>query len=285
MSNIIVSVIIPLYYGKKYINEKIALLENAFRKAHIAGHAEIIFVNDSPDEDLSEMSETDFVRIVTNEKNEGIHHSRVNGLLQSRGAYIHFLDQDDEINIDFYKSQLQIIRKRHSDVLIANGIYERDAIEKVIYHNFIEKYNVLHASTYFLFDNRIISPGQCLLKRNSIPKEWCENILDVSGADDFLLWIIMFEKNRRFAYNDRVLYIHKNTGKNFSAGEGNLDASLKCVDKVYARLYPKGKYRRWLKFKMDYINGKKNTFGYKFFNRFYKIRFRVIQMREKHSYE
>ena len=42
-----VSIIVPVYYGRKYIKEIIGMAER--NSAQIDGAAELVFVNDSPD--------------------------------------------------------------------------------------------------------------------------------------------------------------------------------------------------------------------------------------------
>ena len=39
--------------------------------------------------------------------------------------------------------------------------------------------------------NPIISTGQVLMRRASIPGVWMENIMETNCADDYLLWLCM----------------------------------------------------------------------------------------------
>jgi hypothetical protein len=64
--------------------------------------------------------------------------------------------------------------------------------------------------------NQILSPGQVLIKRDKIPTVWCENIISVSGADDFFLWILMLKGGARFGINESCLYTHVENGCNTS---------------------------------------------------------------------
>lgn len=285
MSDIIVSVIIPLYYGKKYIRAKISMILKAFSYAGIENKAEIIFVNDSPEQDISDIMTKDNIRIIVNKKNMGIQFSRIQGLIESKGRYIHFLDQDDKIKSKFYSEQLNVINNSKADVVIANGIYEKTDYKKVIYKNFIERLNVLYAPSYLILDNRILSPGQCLIRKAAIPNEWYENILKINGADDLFLWILMFEYHNKFVFNNKVLYLHKDTGVNLTKDSGNMTYSMNCFAEAYNKAIHHGKYRKLINAKIDFLNGNKNTVGYKFLSGLYKLRIIILGIREKNIYE
>jgi glycosyltransferase involved in cell wall biosynthesis len=103
----LVTVVVPLYRGKKYIEPKIRMFEKAFIKADIVDKAEVLFINDYPDE-IIELPESQIsVRLLSNEKNQGIQRTRIRGILESNATYIHMLDQDDEIKEDFYLENLK----------------------------------------------------------------------------------------------------------------------------------------------------------------------------------
>ncbi|WP_201779819.1 hypothetical protein, partial [Liquorilactobacillus vini] len=75
---------------------------------------------------------------------------------------------------------------------------------------------------YFLYGNQIVSPGQCLIKKSSIPHEWLESKLDINGADDWLLWVMMLVKGKKFVMNDDYLYTHNNLEHNTSDDENKM---------------------------------------------------------------
>jgi hypothetical protein len=68
--------------------------------------------------------------------------------------------------------------------------------------------------------NLIASPGHCLIRRDALPAEWLENPMHVNGADDYFLWMLLFDQGARFALNERPVYIHRNSV------EGNLSFDL-----------------------------------------------------------
>ncbi len=225
----LISVIIPIFHGKKYISEIIKMLERNIINADIDLEIEPIFINDSPDEAIYE-DELKISKAVTpilliNEENRGIHYSRVRGLNESRGEYILFLDQDDEIEDNYFDSQLKHIGK--SDVAVANGVVQYPTYNKLLYRYWFMQWTVKYIWFYAKFDSRIISPGQCLIKRDSIPVVWKERILKANGADDYFLWLMMLTLGQKFAINREKLYTHVYTSANASDDLEKMRESVK----------------------------------------------------------
>jgi hypothetical protein len=74
--------------------------------------------------------------------------------------------------------------------------------------------------------NLIISPGQVILRRDSMPKLWLENPLKVNGSDDVMLWIMMLNKKQTFSVNHDILYTHKEDGNNISLDFNHMISSI-----------------------------------------------------------
>ena len=260
----ILSIIVPLYIGVKYVDRIINMCVKACNVAGITNNAEIIFINDYPDEIVKIPCSNMKVSVIENGHNMGIHRSRLIGLDCASGEYIHFLDQDDIIYEDFYKSLLQNICNK--DVIVSNGIIElskENENTKTIYQSKFHMSMVKNCLPYVLFDNRILSPGQCILKRNSIPDLWCKETLSKNGADDFFLWILMLYNKKSFAIVDEVLYVHKNTGNNSSfdglAMLGSLSEVVDILDKNFETVYTK-----ILKSKVMHLNGERTILCFVF---------------------
>lgn len=199
-----ISVIVPLYHGKKYISELTAGIEACMK--YIPGaDLELIFSNDAPDEEL----ENDFsssgvlIRLLNTDQNRGIHGARVRGFLHSRGEYIVFLDQDDKIVPEYFQSQLDAIGS--ADAVVCGAISAGRL-----------KYNVdrpldkaANRECMVREGNMILSPGQVLIRRNAVPESWLRNIMQNNGADDWFLWLCMHVDGRQFAVNDKPLFIRE----------------------------------------------------------------------------
>lgn len=207
-----ISVIVPVYYGEKYIAGITQQVEANKQNLDEDCHVELILVNDAPDAPLSYEWKSKFVQVIVinTEKNVGIHGARIKGLEECRGDYVLFLDQDDIISQHYLSSQLQEIGE--SDAVVCRAIQAEKEVysEKFLFENIVSRKWMLTGP------NPIVSPGQVLLKRTSIPNVWVKNKVKKNGADDWFLWLCMVAENCTFALNHDVLYEHVLTGENTS---------------------------------------------------------------------
>lgn len=208
-----ISVIVPLYYGGKYIANIIQQIESCKAYLDQEDYIELLFVNDAPNAPISQDWKTEAadITVINTEKNVGIHGARLKGLFQCHGEYILFLDQDDRIKPEYFYSQLNAMGE--SDAVICKVIeagepyYLGDnAFEKMVCKDFIVGKR-----------NPIVSPGQVLIRRNAIPTAWIENVLEYNGADDWFLWLCMIGENCCFVLNPEILYEHIVQESNASA--------------------------------------------------------------------
>ena len=129
---------------------------------HIGTVTELIIVNNSPENKIllpKKITEHNVITI-SNEKNVGIHASKINGLKQAQGEYVVFLDQDDLICPDFLKKQYESIGDQDAIVCnadIGSGSFYKDSIKEAVKTDIYKK-----------GENGIISLGQMMIKRSSI---------------------------------------------------------------------------------------------------------------------
>ena len=101
-NNPLVSVVIPVYNVEKYLEQcLISVIFNSYK------NLEIIIVNDgSPDNSAAiynKYAELDKrIKIIVQE-NSGLSAARNSGLKAATGEYIHFVDSDDYIDLNFYE--------------------------------------------------------------------------------------------------------------------------------------------------------------------------------------
>ena len=208
-----ISVVVPLYHGDMYINKIIEQEERVLSEGFCEKSIfELIFVNDNPegkiDEDLK--SEWIDIHVVNNAENQGIQASRIIGLSHSTGEYIHFLDQDDEISPDFYRSQLKHIGDADAVYCRCYNGNRQPFNRDRIFETAFDKENIFSVCP-------VISPGQVLIRKDSIPEFWRTHVLKNIGSDDYFLWLCMYASGCRFAPNQNILYTHTRNGGNFSS--------------------------------------------------------------------
>lgn len=234
-----ISFVIPLYYGRRFIGKIISMIETNQIELIKEGHAkqiEIVFVNDSPDEKINESESikgTEYISnisLIANISNLGIHRTRIRGLRQSQGDFIVFMDQDDEIAGSYLKSQCRCIGS--SDAVLCNGVYRDD---KVIYRDESQQREAVSKNKFLSMkteDAVIVSPGQIMLRRSAIPKEWMDCCLHENGSDDVLLWMLMLRDGKSFSINPSIQYYHMEDGKNASLNFASMKRSIAEMNRV-----------------------------------------------------
>ena len=203
------TIIVPLYRGKKYVRGMIEQVEAAMLKTDI--NVELLLINDFPEEYIENISSSYLsVRIINSDINRGIHGARVYGLSLAKGDYVVFLDQDDKIYPNYIKTQLENIG--NATAVVCRGIsegmplYSKDRVfEEVISYDYL-----------LTKGNPIASPGQVMLVKKFIPKVWTDNIMKLNCSDDFFLWACMMARGDVFALNDYIGFEHIVDGNNAS---------------------------------------------------------------------
>jgi len=236
-----ISIITPLYKGKKYIDNLLKQAQislNYSIKKGLNLKIEYIFINDFPEEiinidDFFNYENNNLkIHYLQNEANEGIQFTRKKGILSSQGKYIIMLDQDDSIYKKTFYSQFKKIKDK--DAIVGNAI---DFKKHISYPMYLTKFNmrhIKHLSHYARSGNKIISPGQCLIKKSSIPEYWLNNSLTKNGSDDYMLWLLMLNNNKKFETNITIIYRHNNTGANFSSNVLKMiESSYEMIEKLY----------------------------------------------------
>lgn len=231
VQNNTVSIITPFYKGNKYLEQLLQTVEkncaNLQREMPAVG-IELILVNDSPQTSV-EIPEGKWsfpIKILKHEKNSGIHQARVTGLQNCNGNFIQFLDQDDVLTEDAIVSQLNVLLPTSADMVVSNGYMETSKGSlRLLYQCQTQYERICNLEYYLKSHNAIKSPGQCLIRRKSIPMEWEKYIMETNGSDDLFLWILMCERSVSIIINKRELYIHKYTGENLSESECKMNDS------------------------------------------------------------
>lgn len=207
-----VSIIVPIYHGNHYILRLVQMVEACQKILDDSIVLELVLSNDDPERDIEEEIHSDIIRIIVlNTKiNRGIQGARVQGLKISSGGYIVFLDQDDILYPDYVKSQMCHIGE--ADAAVCRCIHENRQ-----FYNADMKFEEVVSEEYMLTrGDPIISAGQVLLRRQSIPETWTGSIMETNCADDYLLWLCMIARNAEFTLNQDIVFEHTVNGDNLS---------------------------------------------------------------------
>lgn len=134
------SIIVPVYNAEQYMEKCLnRLLEQSY------SNIEIIIVNDCSQGNCEEIAnkykEIDKrVKYIKHEKNRGLFQARITGASIATGEYIAFLDSDDYVSIDYYRTLMQNIEENNADIAMGNMVLEYDDGRKEIYNLFDAKH-------------------------------------------------------------------------------------------------------------------------------------------------
>ncbi|MDR0546300.1 MAG: glycosyltransferase [Dysgonamonadaceae bacterium] len=127
----IISVIIPCFNGEKYIAQ---CIENVLDQTY--KQLEIIVINDGSTDKSTEIAEkySDKIKIV-HQKNSGLAASRNVGIDTASGDYIHFLDVDDWLNLQYYEEMMKAVSLTNAEIAVGGVINEIRQKRTQIYEN------------------------------------------------------------------------------------------------------------------------------------------------------
>lgn len=129
MSRMKVSIIIPVYNCEKYIAQTLNCI---WCQTMAHRDMEIILCLDAPTDGtaaiVKEWARTHrgiHTHIIVNKSNRGVSYARNVAIGHARGEYIHFMDADDLINVDFYRALYDAASAAGADVAVASYQHQR----------------------------------------------------------------------------------------------------------------------------------------------------------------
>lgn len=162
----LISVIIPTYNASVYVSQ---CLETVLAQSYT--NLEVIVVDDGSEDDTVQLVKRYPVKLIQQE-NQGAAAARNAGIIAATGEYIHFMDVDDLINLEFYERMLEAIVSVNADMACCGYVHERlpsftsIVTEKFLYVSTDDKMrftNVFHQGNVWKYLYRL-----AFLKRNNI---------------------------------------------------------------------------------------------------------------------
>jgi glycosyltransferase involved in cell wall biosynthesis len=145
-----ISVIIPAFNASAFIHQ---CIENMLSQTY--KNLEIIVVDDGSTDNTTELANQYPVKLIRQE-NQGVSVARNAGLAAATGEYLHFMDVDDFINLNFYEKMLDAIASVNADMALTGYVHER----MPGFTSFItEKFLYINHEDKFIFTN-VYNQGQ-----------------------------------------------------------------------------------------------------------------------------
>ncbi|ALU28045.1 glycosyltransferase [Myroides odoratimimus] len=189
----ILSVILPVYNGEKYVKSAIdSILNQSFEDF------ELIIINDgSNDGTLSILNSFKDKRLnVISQENKGLIYSLNYGISLAKGKYIARMDADDIADVDRFENQVYFL-DHNSDYIICGSqkvqYFHDDPAE--IFHQSNLPIDDIDIKTYLFFNSPFAHPSVMFRNSESLGVElkYDENF---KYAEDYYLWVNLLSKGK-----------------------------------------------------------------------------------------
>lgn len=126
----LISVIVPAYNAEEYLEQCIESLLNQSYK-----NLEIIVIDDGSTDNTAQIVKQYPIVQYLHQHNKGLSATRNRGIELANGEYIHFMDADDLLTLDFYEKMVKAATETHSDMACSGFHFERFPNQSQIIHH------------------------------------------------------------------------------------------------------------------------------------------------------
>lgn len=264
--NILVSVIIPIYNKKKYLENIFQDLEKQTLKKY-----ECIVIDDGSTDGSGELCDqllkNDTRFRVCHIDNGGVSNARNVGLDMAQGEYITFIDADDRITEEYLENLYYCITSVKVDLVISGykKVWEnsdRIEVSKMRVQGLINMEEILPYFAEWQKESGIF--GYCWAKIFS--RKLCKNIyFDTSLrlAEDFDFYLKLYRRVKTIYFDEKQNYLYLQEAQNSSVADNDYDIDYKAQLKINLR------YKEFLGLKNEFYGKNKKIVTILISNYFY----------------
>ena len=265
-----ISVITPYYKGIKTIFKTINSVLESIELVDEFELDYVVMIDSMDDSKFAKKSLVEKfgnkIRVIENEKNLGVAETRNKAIRLTEFDYVLFLDQDDIIDIEYFKCMKAGI-ERKADIIISNAyVVNTKNNKKVKMYKFSPNFQF----NDFLRGNKILSPGQVLFseKIKDLKNLYIGCSKEYKGADDWAAYLNIFTsyKNINIFYVKKPIFHYMLHENNYSKNWEEMNLSAIETAKYFIRKID-SKQQKILKAQIDFF-----IFENEFKNEKYKIK-------------
>ena len=265
----LVSVIIPVYNGEKYIAES---LQCVFQQSY--NPIEVIIVDDgSTDNSIQIIYEIPGEKKIITQQNKDVSDARNSGIKNANGEYIAFLDQDDLWDKTKLEKQIQIFLKDPNVDLVLTDLSKFND-EGREWHPKDRHKASSRLNNRNLFENlirkNVLMPSAVMVKKSSIKRAgFFDSNFKTCG--DYEMWLRMAALGMKFKYLPEPLTFYRQHGENTSKKiEIMNEDRLRAIQKIFSltELSPEQKKLEKLGLASVYREASQSFFSIKEYRRF-----------------
>lgn len=211
--NDMVSVIIPVYNGEKYLKR---CLESVINQTY--ANIEIIVINDgSKDKSLSiieEYKKKDNRIILINQENMGVSASRNNAIKMCSGQYTMFVDCDDWLEQNMVEKMVEIIKQENVDAVRCNYYRNyldgteknREKYDTVVTNKILNRDEIKENILIKIINGKLPAYIWLLIVKTEILKKIKPFNINLAMMEDTIFYIDMLTKINSFYIINDCLY-------------------------------------------------------------------------------
>lgn len=223
--DILISIVVPVYNVAGYLERTVKSIQNQSYE-----NFEILLVDngstDGSSELVDQLAESDKRIIPIHEENSGVTHARLTGVSRAHGEWMGFVDSDDIIDDDMYKTLLENAMKYHAD--ISHCGYQMCFADGRV-HYFYNTKNIIVQDNLKgmidLLDGSIVEPGLCnkLYRRELLLDLLRNHFMDYSikNNEDLLMNFYLFKSSKKSVFYDFCPYHYIVRSNSASRGQKN----------------------------------------------------------------
>ena len=215
MSNISISVLMPVYNSEKFLLETVQAVIN---QSYI--NWELILVDDGSTDNSKEictklMNDDKRIKYIFQE-NLGVSHTRNVALENAQGKYIIFVDSDDLIHEDYLKILIDSIEKNNSDISVCNFIERKisntgkiENINREFYPKEVMEMSKMEDYIMDFGNSGLLNPlWNKIYKREIIENNNITFDEKVETGEDFIFNLQYFRKVKKISFIKDSLYYY-----------------------------------------------------------------------------
>ena len=257
MDEPLITVIVPVYNGEKYIDCCVESILNQKYK-----NIELILVDDGSTDNsytmLKEWLKRDKRVNIIHQSNEGVSVARNNGIDNAKGEFITFVDVDDYIENDFVLYFYNLIKEYNADIALTPMPNKFDGKSSNIIENIkdeIEMWDGEKTTCKMLYYNIAIGPWNKLISKKIIDEYKIRFNPQLAYGEGFNFSVDCFQRAKKIAVGKRKLYNYRVDNPNSAMTKfklklvtGSIEA-IKCIKenlvKKTDKLIIACKYANW----------------------------------------
>lgn len=230
MSEILVSIVVPVYNGEKYLKKTI---ESILEQTH--SNFELLLINDGSIDSSAKLIDalvtTDNRIKGFSKENGGVANARNHGVSLAKGELIAFCDQDDLWLPDKLEKQIPLFEKPNVGLVYCGAV-----VEALLYGK-TSKGSLANKQRGYVFDqlvqlNMLTCCTAVVRKKHLLKAGGFDDDLALMGVDDWHLWLKM-SLICEFDFVPEHLAVHVFHGDNYSSNDEKMhQAELVCLAKI-----------------------------------------------------